>query len=88
MDECIISEITIGRKKVFFVVVYRSPSQNAESFHYFLDKLKTTVQTLKDKKPHCIILTGDFSYRSDIGGLMMRLPQKVPSYLKSLTVIV
>ena len=43
MDECIISEITIGRKNVFFVVVYRSPSQNAESFHSFLDKLETTI---------------------------------------------
>ena len=63
MDECIISEITIGRKKVFFVVVYRSPSQNAESFHSFLDKLETTIQT--KKKPHCIILTGDFNCRSD-----------------------
>ena len=65
MDECIISELTIGRKKVFFVVVYRSPSQNAESFHSFLDKLETTIQTLKDKKPQCIILTGDFNCRSD-----------------------
>ena len=65
MDECIISEITIGRKKVFLVMVYRSPSQNAESFHSFLDKLETTIQTLKDKKPHCIILTGDFNCRSE-----------------------
>ena len=50
MDECIISEITIGREKVSSVVVYKSPSQNAESFHSFLDKLETTIQTLKDKK--------------------------------------
>ena len=49
MDECIISEIMIGRKKVFFVMVHRSPSQNAESFHSFLNKLETTIQTLKDK---------------------------------------
>ena len=50
MDECIISEIMIGRKKVFLVVVYRSPSQNVELFHSFLDKLGTTIRTLKDKK--------------------------------------
>ena len=64
-DGCIISEITIGREKVFLAVVYRSPSQNAESFISFVDKLETTIQTLKDKKPHCIILTGDFNCRSD-----------------------
>ena len=32
---CIISKLTTGRKKVFFVVVYRSPSQNAESLFFF-----------------------------------------------------
>ena len=47
------------------MVVYRSPSQNAESFHSILDKSETTIQTLKDKKPHCIILTGDINCRSD-----------------------
>ena len=61
LDECIISELTIGRKKVFFVVVYRSSSQNAESFYSFLEKLELIIQNLKDKRPHCIILTGDFN---------------------------
>ena len=36
LDESIISELTTGREKVFFVVVYRSPSQNAESLYSFL----------------------------------------------------
>ena len=44
LDECIISELTIGRKKVFFVVVYRSPSQNAESFYSFLENLELIIQ--------------------------------------------
>ena len=65
LDECIISELTIGRKKVFFVVVYRSPSQNAESFYSFLENLELIIQNLKDKRPHYIILTGDFNCRSD-----------------------
>ena len=65
LDECIISELTIGRKKVFFVVVYGSPSQNAESFYSFLENLELIIQNLKDKRPHCIILTGDFNCRLD-----------------------
>ena len=70
LDECIISELTFCRKKVFrkkgfFVAVYRSPSQNAESFYSLLEKLERIIQNLKDKRPHCIILTGDFNCRSD-----------------------
>ena len=65
LDECIISELTTGRKKVFFVVVYRSPSQNAESFYSFLENLELIIQNLKDKRPQCIILTDDFNCRSD-----------------------
>ena len=64
LDQCIISELTFGRKKVFFVVC-RSPSQNAESFYSFLKKLELIIQNLKDKRPHCIILTDDFNCRSD-----------------------
>ena len=45
LDECIISELTIGRKKVFFVVVYRSLSQNSESFILFLRILNSSFKT-------------------------------------------
>ena len=65
LDECIISELTIGRKKVFFVVVYRSPSQNSESFYSFLENLELIIQNLKNKRPHYMILTGDFNCKSD-----------------------
>ena len=65
LDECTFSELTIGRKKAFFVVVYRSLSQNAECFYSFLENLELIIQNLKDKRPHCIILTSDFNCRSD-----------------------
>ena len=45
--------------------MYRSPSQNAESFYSFLENLELIIQNLKDKRPHWIILTGDFNCRSD-----------------------
>ena len=44
-----IRERSIGREKVFFVVVYRSPSQNAESLYSFLENLELIIQNLKDK---------------------------------------
>ena len=35
------------------------------SFYTFLENLELIIQNLKDKRPHCIILTGDFNCRSD-----------------------
>ena len=64
MDETIVAEISIKRKKFFFVVTYRSPSQKAEHFHLFLDKLQLTLDYINDIKPYSIVLTGDFNCRS------------------------
>ena len=88
MNECIISGNMIGRKKGLFVVVNRSPSENAESFHSFLDKLETTIQTLKDKKLHCIILTGDLNCRSDNWWVDDEVTTEGTKLTTSLTVIV
>ena len=52
IQETIVSEISLGRKKIFFVVVYRSPNQSSEEFNIFQESL------------HCIILTDDFNCRS------------------------
>ena len=52
------------RKKVNFIVVYRSPSQTADKFNLFLDRLELTVENIQAKKPDCIIITGDFNYRT------------------------
>ena len=35
------------------------------NLYSFLEKLELIIQNLKDKRPHCIILTGDFNCRSE-----------------------
>ena len=42
-DEAIVCQICIKTIKVYFVVVYRSPSQTADEFNLFLDRLELTV---------------------------------------------
>ena len=87
LDKCIISELTIGRKKVFFIVVYGSPSQNAEYFYSFLEKLELIIQNLKDTRPHCVIVTGDFNCRSDSWWVEDEVTTKAPNCLNSVTAI-
>ena len=45
-DEAIVCQISIKRKKVYFVVVYRSPCQIADEFNLFLDRLELTVENI------------------------------------------
>ena len=55
------TEITFGRKKVFFIVLYRHPHQTSD---LFLDRLQLTVDRIKSFKTHCIAITGDFNCRT------------------------
>ena len=64
LQESIVTEIIISRKKVFFVTLYRSPSQNSVQFEVFLDKLQRIVEKIQAENPHSLILTGDFNCRS------------------------
>ena len=57
------AEISSKRRKIIFVVTYRSPSQNREDFYLFLDKLQLTLSYINDIKPYSIVLTGDFNCR-------------------------
>ena len=63
-DETVVAEISLKRKKVFIVVTYHHPNQTSDEFNLFLDRLQLTVDRIKNCKPHCIIITGDFSCRS------------------------
>ena len=64
LPETIVAEIKIGRKKLFIVTVYRSPSQNSEQFEVFMRKLQMIVTRLRHEKSTAIIITGDFNCRS------------------------
>ena len=64
LDEAIVCKIRIKRKKVYFVFVYRTPSQTVDEFNLFLDRLELTVENIQAKKPDCIIITGNFNRRT------------------------
>ena len=58
------TEITFGRKKVCFIVLYRHPNQTNDEFDLFLDRLQLTVDRIKSLKPHCIVITSDLNCRT------------------------
>ena len=64
LQETIIIEINIARKKIFLGTIYRSPSQSSQQFEYFIDKLQMVLNKLKGENPQCVILTGDVICRS------------------------
>ena len=64
LHEIIVADIKIGRKKIFIVTAYRSPSQNSEQFEVFMDKLQMTLTRLRQEKPTALIITGDSNCRS------------------------
>ena len=65
-DECIVTEIHIGGKNVFFTVVCRSPNDKAGSpeFERFLKDLENLYTKIKYENPYVIFFTGDFDAHS------------------------
>ena len=65
-DECLVSEIAIGRKKIFFSVLYRNPAQKAASVEFvsFTEKFETLTNKIKSANPYAIFFTGDFNAHS------------------------
>ena len=65
-DECIVSELIFGRKKIFFTVLYRNPHSKANTieFDLFLENLENLYVKIKDEKPYATFFTGDFNCHS------------------------
>ena len=64
LQETVISEISLGGKKIFCIIAYCSPNQTNDEFDIFHEKLQDILDSVKDEKPSCIILTGDVNCRS------------------------
>ena len=64
LPECIVYEIQLNRKKYFFVVAYRSPSQNQTEFDNFIIDFELMLSKMHAENPFCVIITGDFNCRS------------------------
>ena len=64
LPECIVYEIQLNRKKYFFAVIYRSPSQGPEEFDNFTLNFELMLSKMHAENPFCVIITGDFNCRS------------------------
>ena len=64
LDECIIAEIKLNTKKMFYVLIYRSPSQSSNELDEFIKNLESIIDKMKKEKPTLILLTGDLNARS------------------------
>ena len=64
LPECIVYEIQLNKKKYFFVVAYRSPSQNQTEFDNFTIDFELMLSKMHAENPFCVIITGDFNCRS------------------------
>ena len=65
-DESIVVELKFGRKKIFFTVLYRSPSCNHTSpeFQDFLSNFENLYSNIKTENPFAMFFTGDFNAHS------------------------
>ena len=67
LEECIVCEIKLKNKKIFFVLLYRSPSQKlVADVDKFTGSLETLIRNMKNENPHAIIMSGDFNARSPL----------------------
>ena len=87
LQECLVCELCYDSKKIFFVVIYRSPSQSREEFDLFLDQFEHLISMIKQENPYSVIITGDFNCRSplwwpdDIGNVEGELFEPLASSL-------
>jgi hypothetical protein len=57
----VVLQLTIDRKKVFFVASYRKFGQSAQQYDAYMIALEQTLDKIASENPHERILTGDFN---------------------------
>ena len=65
-QECIVTEMRFGRKKIFFTVLYRNPSHKADTpeFSNFISNFENLVLQIKTENPFVMLFAGDFNAHS------------------------
>ena len=65
-NECIVAEVKYGRKKIFFTVLYRSPSfkHTSQEFADFTGNFTELYNEIKSENPYMTLFTGDFNGHS------------------------
>ena len=64
LQEYICFDLKIGSKRCTIVSLYRSPSQSADEFDNFLNKLNLTVESITQKNPFLTAVIGNFNAKS------------------------
>ena len=67
LKECLVKEIIVGKKKVIFLCLYRSPSKTKE-FEEFCTDLNLLLSNINDLNIPLSVTTGDFNERSSKWG--------------------
>ena len=62
--ECVVCEIKLNRKKYFFAILYRSPSQTQVEFEGFRQNFEQILSKMSAENPFSVIITGDFNCQS------------------------
>ena len=67
-EESIVVELKYGRKKVFFTVLYRSPSFNhiSPEFETFIVNFKNLHSKIKAENPFAMFFAGDFNGKPQV----------------------
>ena len=64
LPECIVCEVQLDKKKYFFAILYRSPSQSQAEFQDFMNNFELMLSRMSSENPYCVIITGDFNCRA------------------------
>ena len=64
LNECVISEVSIKKKRGYVVSLNRSPSQTQDEFDILLVSFEQLIGDIIAKNPLFVLITGDFNVRS------------------------
>ena len=67
-EESIVIEVVLGRKKVFFTFIYKSPSycHGIPEFELFLNNFEALYENIKKDNPFAVFFAGDFNGHSQL----------------------
>ena len=63
LPEYLVCEINYDNKKIFIVILYRSPSQTTDEFDEFLRGFEGLIDNISQCNPYFTVITGDFNAR-------------------------
>ena len=63
LDETAVAGIIIKRKKIFFVLSCRHPTQSRDEMNVYMAALQNIYEKMKNEKPTTTITTGDYNSR-------------------------